>query len=206
MPKKIIINTLKYLKEISIVMLGLTISFSINTCINNRNDRRDISLYLQTIDRAMDDVIKMIENRLPISERALELRTYLLMTERDLWVQDKIFEFNEVIFSGTLTSFNLESFEMLLSSGMIRLISDIDLQMMIFNTKGIIETTNRSLEKSFDVKTPLLHEFIRTEDLTPLLEHYRNNISNELINILLKDVLSQAETLKQKLSESRYMK
>jgi len=206
MPKKIFINALKYLREVSIVMLGLTISFSINTCVNNRNERRDISLYLQPIYTEMDRVIAIVEERQPLTERAAEFRLYLLNTERDSWCDERIKEFSDVIGNSVRTVFRLESFEMLHNSGMMRLISDRDLVMLILSKKAFLEYANEFFEKAFQEKLALIHELIRTGDRTQILEYYRNSMLTPFNNAMLSQIKTQAETLKQKLEESRYMR
>ena len=64
----------KYLREISVVVIGVAITLSASFWINNRNDKRDMNLYLYAIKLELDENIKFLEKEATIWRIGINMR------------------------------------------------------------------------------------------------------------------------------------
>jgi len=206
MPKKFALGTVKFMREVLVVMLGLTISFSINTCVNNRKERKDISQYLHAIYSEMDRAIATIEYFTPSLERELELIAYLRDTEKDSWCFDFIEEFRDVFATSWRFQFRTVAFEMFEKSGMLRLISDRNLAMSILDLKNMIDIVNSLYEDFITIKQTKQRQFGRDGILDTLLEYYTIERAPLFIHGSFVNLNTRIELLKQQIEETKYMR
>ena len=68
----------KYLREISVVVIGVAITLSVSVWLGNRNEKKDIALHLHAIKMELEENEKNLENLIERLKLAAEYTNYLL--------------------------------------------------------------------------------------------------------------------------------
>ena len=114
----------RYIREISIVVIGVAITLSAGIWINNANNKKDLKLYLNMIKIEMENNLKNFElNKVPL-QTAFRYSNYLKSTEPNLLVKDSIVKIENQIYHVKKYFIKKDAFEMLKNSGLMRLIKD----------------------------------------------------------------------------------
>lgn len=129
----------KYLRELSVVVIGIAITLGINNWINHRNSKKDLEQYLNTIKLELKTNIEQIENEINSLNESVSYTHYLLSENKESLDADTIQEYGFAITH--IRDFILKdnAFEMFKSSSSMRLISDKELQLSIWEAYSQIE-------------------------------------------------------------------
>ena len=152
MPKKMIIKTLNYLKEISILILGLTLSLLVSFWIYNHYEKRDMALYLYTIKIELENHLVSLDSIISQFHSEVNYSNYLRRTARNAIVPDSVIFYHRVIYDFTNNELSTDAFDMFQNSGMLRLINDNEFRMQLWGTYSLIKRTNIHWNRAMDVK------------------------------------------------------
>ena len=115
----------KYLREISIITIGIAITLSVGNWLGVSKEKRDLSIYLSGIMLELEDNIKYldaIKNRL---ESSAKYSDYLRSHPKNLLDKNTINSFINIAYDFEIYApFKQVAFEMLKGSGTMRLIDD----------------------------------------------------------------------------------
>ena len=67
----------KYLREISVVVIGVAITLSVSYWISNKSEKRDMALYLNAIKLELEENIKTLERAIENLEPSVRYSNYL---------------------------------------------------------------------------------------------------------------------------------
>ena len=118
----------KYLRELSIVVLGVAITLSVSYWITNKNEKRDMALYLNAIKLELEENIKYLDAEADYFEDWRSYGIYLQSHDKKSLHPDSI-RTRAYPGLGRLKNFifKASAFEMFKVSGAMRLIDDKEL-------------------------------------------------------------------------------
>jgi hypothetical protein len=211
----------KYLREISVVVIGVAITLSVSYWIVVQNEKRDMALHLRAIKMELQenagDIGKLVETLKP----ACRYTAYLRSHDKKSLDKDSLNSYSSLCYAAPQNfTFKTNAFEMFKTSGTMRLMDDKDLLMEIWNAyDGIL-----NLKEAVDIHNKLKWDFMEKEislvdvdkdgkvewDMIPMYDFYKKTgISNNLLNwseiilkitheLYLKLMMMQLETSKLK--------
>jgi hypothetical protein len=156
----------KYLRELSVVVIGIAISFSINNWINERSEKKDMTLYLNAVK------VELEENSIPLQslkkhyERCQEYSNYLLTHDRTLMDKDTLFSYTDIEYSTQPVLFTTSAFEMLKTSGYMRFIEDKDFLKSIWTIYNGLSTIEKASNSYAEEKMKSIFIDIKSGEIT----------------------------------------
>ena len=153
----------KYLREVSIVVIGVAITLSLSYLIANRTEKRDVALYLNAMKLEMEENIKSLDEEASYLEYWNNYGNYLSSQNKNSIPPDSIRNYGPGLSTIKSTVFQTSAFEMFKTSGTMRLIDDKDLLQSIWKAYLSLENARHSLwfyfenkKKQLDVEIPLI--------------------------------------------------
>ena len=73
----------KYFRELSIVVVGIAITFTISDLISNRNERKDTQRYLDAVKLELEDNLATLGDEIANYKHTLAFSNYLNGTRRE---------------------------------------------------------------------------------------------------------------------------
>ena len=136
----------KYLREISVVVIGVAITLSASYWITNRNEKKDMALYLNAIKLELEENIKTLHQHKEFLQKEVEYANYLKSNDKKAINLDTILiNYGRNIWSVQRPPINIYAFEMFKLSGTMRLIKDKELLLSLWKTYNILDITKNSL-------------------------------------------------------------
>ncbi|GHV49244.1 hypothetical protein FACS1894181_07670 [Bacteroidia bacterium] len=128
--KDILKESGKYVRELSIVVIGIAISFSINNWVHERSEKKDMKLYLNAIKVELEGNTEDLRLLKEHFDRAQAYSTFLRTHEKAFSNRDSaLFEsYGDVIGQVYMPTLNTTAFDMLKTSGYMRFIDKEFLQ------------------------------------------------------------------------------
>ena len=154
MKQKFSINKIgKYLREISVVVIGVAITLSASYWLNVKSEKRDMALYLNTIKIELEENMTTIEKSIEYLRTNAEYEKYIRMNDIDSLNDDTLAYYaNSCCYYILKFDLKTNAFEMFKTSGVMRLISDKELLMSMWNVYAYIGSLNTTLKWHFDTK------------------------------------------------------
>ena len=122
----------KYIRELSIVVVGVAITLSVGVWINSANNKKDIRLYLDAIKLELEENLNTIEEVMNHWRRSVKYANYLRSNNKESLKQDSIWSYGMNTFYGfQYVKFSTTAFEMFKISGSMRLMNDKKLMLSI---------------------------------------------------------------------------
>ena len=200
----------KYLREVSIVVLGVAITLSVSDLISNINEKRDLALCLDAIKIELERNATVFEANVEWLQKSLNYANYIHSLNRNPSNQDSI---NYYMHSedgygwGVIQLPNLvakDAIEMFKFSGIMRNMKDKEKLVSILEVYRRIENTQQFLDLCFQIKR---EESMKKAQLRfdgqqiaiPMQLFYRNTYSYEMVrqckeaSELIKEVLAKLE-------------
>ena len=157
----------KYLREVSVVVLGVAITLAVSIWISNKNEKRDLNLYLNAIKIELEENIKSIDEQMVFFEKQVEYANYLKLNGKKLLNLDTIVsKYGDNIWLIENPTCNRYAFEMFKTSGIMRLVNDKELLLNIWKAYTSLEGLEGNLSEGFKWKI----EEIKQEMLDALQE------------------------------------
>ena len=113
----------KYLREISVVVIGVAITLSASYWISNKSEKRDMLLYLKAIKLELEENIETLNKAIESLKPSIKYSNYLRSVDAKSLNSDSIESYNDA-FSVNMYSFQTNAFEMFKNSGIMRFIDD----------------------------------------------------------------------------------
>ena len=151
-PKKSRKTIGNYLIEISVVVIGVAITLSVTFWISRTSEKRDMSLFLNAIKMELNDNIKTLENAIEDLKSSVRYTEYLQSHDEKELNRDTIKFYNDAFYSVLKYSFMTNAFEMFKGSGVMRLMSDKELLMSLWDVYEEIEGAKTVSEWYFQEK------------------------------------------------------
>ncbi|MCL2726772.1 MAG: hypothetical protein FWD56_00140 [Bacteroidales bacterium] len=122
----------KYLREISVIVIGVAITLSASYGISIRGEKRDMALYLNAIKLELEENIETIERAIEDLKPSVKYSNYLQSLDIKSLNNDSIRSYEDA-FLVSMYSFQTNAFEMFKNSGVMRLIDDKEFLQSLWN-------------------------------------------------------------------------
>jgi hypothetical protein len=113
----------KYLRELSIIVVGIAITFTISNWITSKNNKKDIELYLDAVKIELQDNLQLVNRNRNYYKRAVDYGRYLSDNRQNLHTDtlNHYFYLNKFM---PFFMYKTSAFDLLKSSGTVLLIKD----------------------------------------------------------------------------------
>ena len=187
-------------REIFVVVIGVGITLSASYWITNRKEKSDMTLYLHTIKLELAENKKTLDEIEQHVQKSYNYTIYLLSSHnKKLLNADTIRFYSDVYYTLPTLTFKTNAFDMFKTSGNMRLVSDKELLLSIWDTYAVLV----ELQQQFTAVMAIKFEDMRKESqLVPLVEillrsdeEILKNVPpmyNFHVNLLFYNMLSQA--------------
>ena len=148
----------KYLREVSIVVLGVAITLSVSVWIGNNNEKREMALCLSNIKTELERNAMVFEWNVEWLQKSVKYANYIRMNDEKSINQDSI---NYYMHSadgygwGVIESPNIvakDAFEMYKSFGTLRNMDNKEKLVSIWEVYKKMENTQQFLDLCFQLK------------------------------------------------------
>ncbi len=143
----------KYLRELSVVVVGIAITFSVNNWISYKNEQKDLKRYLELVKMELEDNLGVVQQQFEFYDQTGKLAKYLFSSGKQENLQaDSLDKYVEVMRDLKYMSYKTSAFEMLKSSGTMRLIKDKDFLKSILDSYSQMEYAKMMGDRELEMK------------------------------------------------------
>jgi hypothetical protein len=137
----------KYLRELSVIVVGVTITVSIGLLVNKSNSRKELKQYLHAVKLELEENIKSLDKQIFFLERSWKYANYLQSHDikslnpdsiNSYSIPDTIYFFS-IPYNLLFITYKTNAYEMFKASGMMRLLGDKELMLSIWNVYSNLE-------------------------------------------------------------------
>lgn len=155
----------KYLREVSVVIIGVAVTFIGSDWISNRKAKNDLERYLHAVKIELQDNLKNIREKAEFYKNTGELARYLWTDKPENLDPDTLEYLSNQgdygVINGFFTLTNKSSaFEMLKSSGTMHLISDNELFQSIMASYAEMERIKNESDNYMSRKMDILYQTV----------------------------------------------
>jgi len=183
-----------FFREVAVVVIGVAITLSASVWISNRNEKRDMSLYLNAIKMELEENIKIINGSIEYLLPDVKYSAYLRTHDKKSLNDDSIKYYADTC-CYIINSFKLKTnaFEAFKSSGIIRLLDDKELLLKMWDVYTGLDSQNETLKWYNDLKWGYMEKEIvfaengalSSEKLSnglPMYNFYITGLSSSILN------------------------
>lgn len=202
-------ETGKYMREVSVVIIGVAITLLAGYLINNNNEKRDMTLYLNAIKLELEENIKTLDKEMVFLQKQVEYTNYLKThDEKSINFDTIAINYGNNIWMVQNLTYNNYAFEMFKQSGNMRLIDDKELLLSIWKAYTSLERLEYSFTENFkwkieEIKSEMsnVSQILEGEKLKniPMHNFYTTPLPNSMLQncrnilVLLKKTVSKLE-------------
>lgn len=202
-------ETGKYMREVSVVIIGVAITLLAGYLINNNNEKRDMTLYLNAIKLELEENIKTLDKEMVFLQKQVEYTNYLKThDEKSINFDTIAINYGNNIWMVQNLTYNNYAFEMFKQSGNMRLIDDKELLLSIWKAYTSLERLEYSFTENFkwkieEIKSEMsnVSQILEGEKLKniPMRNFYTTPLPNSMLQdcrnilVLLKKTVSKLE-------------
>jgi hypothetical protein len=191
----------KYVRELSVVVIGITITLSANNWINDRSERKNLDLYLNTVKLELEENLKIVNIKKGFYKRSFEYVVYLSSNEKTAIAQnqDSLKTYSDILHNITLFIYKSNAFDMLKSSGEMRLIKDKEMLQSIWSCYSDLEALKAIHELIMQEKIEAGKEDAEKEKLTgkpvaiPMYDFFYDTDSHQTMKNGLDEMSDEIE-------------
>ena len=193
----------KYLREISVVVIGVAITLSLSYWISNNKEKKDMFLYLDAIRLELEENIKAIDQYIEDLQGSVKYADYLQSHDKKLLNADTISSYAYAYGNVPVYKFKTNAFEMFKNSGFMRLMDDRRLLLTVWNAYAELDGLRLELNECIQVKKEEIRKEIQilAEEIPhiPMYNFYLSNIPYKMpynceeTAKILKETLGQLE-------------
>ena len=182
----------KYLREVSIVVLGVAITLSVSVWISNKNEKKNMALCLSAIITELERNAAVFEENVLRLQKSIKYANYIRMNDEKSINQDSINYYahsSDGYGWGVIESPNIvikDAFEMFKSFGTMRNMGNKEELVSIWEVYNRMENTQQFLDLCFQIKR---EESMKETQLqadgkriaVPMKTFYNNTFSQEMV-------------------------
>jgi len=146
--KRLSINkTVKYLREVSVVVIGVAVTLLATHWITTRSEKRDMNLYLNAIKMELDENMRNLDGAIEYTRSNVNYARYLQTHGKESRSSDTLAYYTtKCCFIIQDFSFKKDAFEMFKSSGIMRFLNDKDLMLNLWEAYASILLVEKRLD------------------------------------------------------------
>ena len=183
--KKPMKSIAKYLRELSIVITGISLTVGIGLWVSDINNKKDLKQYLLSVKLELEENAKEFDHYAKWMQKPLRYADYLRATDDKSLNEDSLSYYLTTDDDGCglafshipIETFKTHAFEMLKTSGAMRQIKDREFLLSICDAYSTIESAKVNLDRAFRRREeevmkwlPLYLEGLQT--VAPLRSYY----------------------------------
>jgi uncharacterized LabA/DUF88 family protein len=195
----------KYLREISVIIIGVTVTLYASYKITNWNEKRDMALYLDAIKLELKSNLADADELTVIMEREEHYSRYLLSHDKKSLNSDTVLFYKDLCDNIFTHVPSTSAFEMFKISGNMRFINNKEVLQSIWDIYIYIEMFRMSTESYSKEKTEeAKKEFLLSKDgkpsTVPMYNFYITDYTKGMLGACkeisqrIKETLTKLET------------
>lgn len=147
-------NPLLYLRELSVVIIGIAITFFFSDIISKSKEKKDLNTQLSIIYDELEENLEVIDRLIVHYDRHLKLRYYLqkYMAHPDGNYADSVQLYSSTAFNSAGFYYKRSAYEMFINSGMMKAVEDRQLLLDITESYLKLEAVKQEHEKHLELK------------------------------------------------------
>jgi len=166
--KKQLKKITKYIRETSIVVIGVAITLSVSYWVTNRNEKRDTSLFLTAIKLELEENVRVLDiTNQGVIQHAFKYSNYLMTHDKKSLNADSIKSYMSIIGNMTSIMFKTNAFDMFKSSGNMRLVDNRELLLSIWDTYSFLSVVQRIFDSNSEMKTEEFKKYFFQYSINP---------------------------------------
>ena len=170
-------KTVKFIRELSVVVIGIAITVSVGLWINNINNKKDLNLYLDAIKLELEKNIEDHDKELVILQRSVDYANYLRANDKKSLNADTIDNYINAYYTTQVNKNKTNAFEMFKLSGIMRLMNDKELLLSIWEAYTFMDESKILAEiglqfKIEEIKKELPLIAAGKKDFIPMYTYY----------------------------------
>ena len=142
----------KYIRELSVVVVGIAITVSLGILVNNSNNKKDLELYLNAVKLELQQNIEDIEDQIELMQESVKYADYLKAHNKKSLNSDSIMSYANAFYTVQSITFKTYAFEMLKLSGTMRLMDDKELLFSLWEAYTNMDALKSLLEMGIQLK------------------------------------------------------
>ena len=142
----------KYLRELSVIVVGVTITATVGIFMNNNSNRKDLKQYLHTIKLELENNIESIDREIDFFGQMVKYARYLESNDKKSLNSDSISSYQYVIHRLRIVTYKTNAFEMFKTSGTMRLLGNKDLLLYVWEAYSVLEHYKLLLDTIYQIK------------------------------------------------------
>ncbi len=164
--KRFFLSGTNYLREISVVVLGVAITLLAGAWINNHQAKKQLRGYLSAVKMEMQYNLALLEDHQPFYDRMESFVTYLVSHPREDLEADSMEHhslyrpYNSVINDFFTLAVETSAYDMLKSSGAMNNIKDLDFLQSIMKCYNDLAVQKKNSDEYMDRKLDLLYRCV----------------------------------------------
>ena len=206
-----------YLREISVVVIGVAITLSVSVWINNRNEKRNLVLYLNALKLELEGNAESFDDYAKWLQKSVRYANYIRSNDEKSLNQDTIAFYRQSDNSGcgwgniqSNTIVITNAFEMFKTSGAMLQVEDKKLLMFIWGVYSEMENVQSFLDMCFQRKNEeSTKEWYLKADGKPVAVPMQFFYSSSLPYAMVRNCEQVSEMIREtisKLEESKILK
>jgi hypothetical protein len=149
----------RYVRDLSIVVAGIAVTLYASDRVTGKSEKRDLSLYMNAVKIEVEENIKTLEGQIEELQPSIRYTQYLNSHDRKSLEKDTLDSYLSACYSFSGPTFKTNAFEMLKSSGMMRLVTNKELLLQLWD----IYDELGAVKETFDILFPIKWEDIKKE-------------------------------------------
>jgi hypothetical protein len=165
----------KYLREISVVVIGVAITLFASFWITDRNEKREMSLHLAAIKLELEENLSMLDaTNHYLIQPAVKYANFLRSHDKKSLNLDSLRYYvnSGTIYNASSITIKTNAFDMFKTSGNMRLVTNKELLLSIWDSYAILVEAKSNFDK---------HSEMKMEEMKKYFFNYGNNPSDEAI-------------------------
>ena len=156
----------KYFREVSVVIIGVTITLIATNWINSRGEQQDLQLYLDAVKLELEDNLVLLRKAESYMDLTLDYSYYLASNKPEEYSVDTLDKYKPITQNYYFFIYKTGAFDMLKTSGAMRLLEDKGLLLDIWNSYSSLELYRAEHDDYMRRKVDALEEAIsRNKDV-----------------------------------------
>ena len=178
----------KYLREVSVVVIGVAITLSASYFITRSSENRDMYLYLNAIKMELEENIKVLDENAKNFLPSVKYANYLQSNEKAALNADSILSYKYVYYRYFPYTYKNNAFDMFKNSGTMRLLKDRELLLVIWDVYSDLSYIKNMLDiynelKMGDIKKELEWSDIERQKNIPMYNFYRTDAPYNMMDL-----------------------
>ena len=140
----------KYLRELSVVVIGIAITLGVSSRLTVRNETKDMTRYMEMVRMELEALMQNVNRWTNQAEEAVGYSGYLLRTDRTALNPDTLQHYAAHCYNIVSFPSVTNAFDMFKASGSMRLVKDEDLLLRIWSAYSWLDNMKNQVDNFYN--------------------------------------------------------